>query len=72
MAGPRSSFLHNKTALFIRTSFLFRPNVVVTAVPYLLGKAPRLRDLMAHDERLDPGMTGEISTIPIPGSPVGA
>ncbi len=28
--------LHNKTALFIRTAFIFRPNVVVTAVPYLM------------------------------------
>ena len=64
--------LHNKTALFIRTSFLFRPNMVVTAVPYLLGRAPRLRDLMAHDERLDPGETGEISAIPVPDSAVGA
>jgi amino acid transporter len=64
--------LHNKTALFIRTAFLFRPNVVVTAVPYLLGRAPRLRDLMAHDDRLDPGATGEISAIPLPESAVGA
>lgn len=30
--------LHNKTALFIRTAFLFRRNVVVTAVPYLMGR----------------------------------
>ncbi len=29
--------LHNKTALFIRTAFLFQKNVVVTAVPYLMG-----------------------------------
>ena len=53
---PRSWFghlLHNKTALFIRTAFLFRPNVVVTAVPYLIGRAVRLRDLMAHDELID-------------------
>ena len=42
--------LHNKTALYIRTAFLFRPNVVVTAVPYLLGHAYRLRDLFDHDE----------------------
>ena len=45
--------LHNKTALYIRTAFLFKPNVVVTAVPYLLGHAYRLRDLMDHDEDLD-------------------
>ena len=29
--------LHNKTALYIRGAFLFRPNVVVTSVPYHLG-----------------------------------
>jgi len=28
--------LHNKTALYIRGAFLFRPNVVVTSVPYHL------------------------------------
>jgi amino acid transporter len=53
---PRSwwgHLLHNKTALFIRTAFLFRPNVVVTAVPYLVGRVPRLRDLVAHDQQLD-------------------
>jgi len=53
---PRSwlgHLLHNKTALFIRTAFLFRPNVVVTAVPYLIGRAARLRDRLSHDERLD-------------------
>ena len=32
--------LHNKTALYIRTAFLFRPNVVVIAVPFLLGRSP--------------------------------
>jgi amino acid transporter len=45
--------LHNKTALYIRTAFLFKPNVVVTAVPYRLGNATRLRDLIHHDEFLD-------------------
>ena len=29
--------LHNKTALLIRSAFLFRPNVVVVTVPYLVG-----------------------------------
>lgn len=29
--------LHNKTSLYIRTAFLFKPNVVVVAVPYLVG-----------------------------------
>jgi len=45
--------LHNKTALYIRTAFLFRRNVVVTAVPYHLGHSARLADLMSHDEMLD-------------------
>jgi hypothetical protein len=45
--------LHNKTALYIRTAFLFKPNVVVTAIPYLVGHAYRLRDLMDHDSDLD-------------------
>jgi hypothetical protein len=53
---PRSwwgHLLHNKTSLFIRTAFLFRPNVVVTVVPYRIGKAARLVDLARHDETLD-------------------
>jgi amino acid transporter len=45
--------LHNKTALFIRTAFLFKPNVVVVAIPYLVGHAYRLRDLAGHDDQLD-------------------
>ncbi|MDB4906621.1 MAG: conserved rane protein of unknown function, Amino acid permease-associated [Gemmatimonadetes bacterium] len=45
--------LHNKTALYIRTAFLFKPNVVVIAVPYLVGHAYRLRDLMDHDQDVD-------------------
>jgi hypothetical protein len=45
--------LHNKTAFYIRTAFLFKPNVVVTTVPFLLGHAYRLRDLFDHDEQLD-------------------
>ena len=45
--------LHNKTALFIRTAFLFKPNVVVTAVPYLVGRAYTIRQMMDHDEDLD-------------------
>lgn len=44
--------LHNKTALYIRTAFLFRPNVVVIAVPFLIGRAYRLRDLLEYDETL--------------------
>ncbi|MFL5560146.1 MAG: APC family permease [Gemmatimonadaceae bacterium] len=42
-------FLHNKTALYIRTAFMFKPNVVVVAVPYLVGHAYRLRDLADYD-----------------------
>jgi len=45
--------LHNKTALYIRTAFLFKPAVVVTAVPYRLGTSVRLRDRISHDEMLD-------------------
>ncbi|HXT15333.1 MAG TPA: APC family permease [Gemmatimonadaceae bacterium] len=53
---PRSwlgHLLHNKTSLFIRTAFLFRPNVVVTAVPYRIGRAARLRQRAVHDDSLD-------------------
>jgi hypothetical protein len=42
--------LHNKTALYIKTAFLFRPNVVVTAVPYRLGRSARIRDRIRHDD----------------------
>jgi hypothetical protein len=45
--------LHNKTALYIRTAFLFRPNVIVIAVPFLIGRSYRLRDLIDYDEMLD-------------------
>ena len=44
--------LHNKTAFYIRTAFLFKPNVVVTTVPFLLGHAYRLRDLVEHDDQI--------------------
>ena len=53
--------LHNKTALYIRTAFLFRPNVVVVAVPYLLGHAYRLRDLIDHDEDIDESSGVEVA-----------
>ena len=45
--------LHNKTALYIRTAFLFKPNVVVTAIPYLVGHAYRIRDRIDHDQDVD-------------------
>jgi amino acid transporter len=63
--------LHNKTALYIRTSFLFKPNVVVTAIPYLVGHAYRLRDWMDHDEDLDhatPEVEATASTPEVPES----
>ena len=48
--------LHNKTALYIRTAFLFKPNVVVVAVPYLVGHE------YEHEER-GPRWTAEASAI---------
>jgi amino acid transporter len=48
--------LHNKTALYIRTAFLFKPNVVVVAVPYLVGHD------YEHAER-GPRWTAEASVI---------
>jgi hypothetical protein len=45
--------LHNKTALFIRTAFAFRANVIVTNVPFLLGRVVRFGDYLNRDERLD-------------------
>jgi len=45
--------LHNKTALFIRTAFVFRANVIVTNVPFLLGRVVRFGDYLNRDERLD-------------------
>jgi hypothetical protein len=60
--------LHNKTAFYIRTAFLFKPNVVVTTVPFLLGHAYRLRDLFEHDDQLDEArdledVVGETETV---------
>lgn len=49
--------LHNKTSLFIRTAFLFRANVVVTAVPYRIGRSVRLMDRVKHDEMLEESVT---------------
>lgn len=46
-------FLHNKTALYIRTAFLFKPNVVVTSVPYLLGHSYRIRDRLEYNDDLE-------------------
>lgn len=45
--------LHNKTAFYIKAAFLFKPNVVVTSVPYVLGHAYRLRDLFEYDDQLE-------------------
>jgi hypothetical protein len=57
--------LHNKTALYIRTAFLFRPNVVVTAVPYLLGRSARWSDLISHDEQLDDENSSALKPKPV-------
>jgi hypothetical protein len=54
--------LHNKTALYIRTAFLFKPNVIVTTVPFHLGRAARLRDLVDHDAQLDEPASGAWAT----------
>jgi amino acid transporter len=45
--------LHNKTALYIRTAFLFKKNVVVTAVPYLVGHSYTLRQRIEYDEDVE-------------------
>ncbi|MEO7038612.1 MAG: APC family permease [Candidatus Elarobacter sp.] len=45
--------LHNQTAFYLRTAFLFKANVVTIAVPFHLGRAARLRDLFNRDEYLD-------------------
>jgi hypothetical protein len=45
--------LHNKTAFYIKAAFLFKPNVVVTAVPYLVGHSYRMRDWNGRDNHLD-------------------
>ena len=37
--------LHNKTALYIKTLFLFRPNVIITAVPFHLGVRTRWEEI---------------------------
>ena len=61
-------FLHNKTALYIRTAFMFKPNVVVVAVPYLVGHAYRLRDRIDYDEDLS-GELVDRAASPEPGAP---
>src|SRR6185503_7205652 len=45
--------LHNKTALNIRTSCLFKPNLVVTTATVLHGHAYRLPDLYEHNYQLN-------------------
>jgi amino acid transporter len=63
---PRSwwgHLLHNKSALFIRTAFLFRPNVVVTAVPHRIGQAVRVIDRFTHDDQLDPRLSQQFETV---------
>lgn len=53
----------NKTALYIRTAFLFRPNVVVIAVPFLVGAARRIRDRIDYDEMLDERVPDELRDV---------
>ncbi len=64
--------LHNKTALYIRTAFLFRPRIVVTSVAFHLGAAHRIRDLLDHDpaieERHGEGLAGDVPAIEYPKS----
>ena len=64
--------LHNKTALYIRTAFLFKPNVVVTAIPYLVGHAYRLREWMEHDEYLEDETDAEVPAPPTEDSSTAA
>jgi len=51
--------LHNKTALYIRTAFMFRPRIVVTSVPFHLGTAHRIRDLLEYDSQTDEPRGGD-------------
>lgn len=64
--------LHNKTAFYIRTAFLFRPRIVVTSVPFHLGAAHRIRDLLDHDDQVDEasadGLTAAQAAIESPPS----
>lgn len=46
--------------------FFFKPNAVVTTVPFLLGHAYRLRDLIEHDDQI-----GERSPEPLEESAAG-
>ena len=65
--------LHNRTSWFIRTAFLFRPNVVVTAVPYALGRTARIMDLLGYDAHLDeaPVPPRSLTTTERPSQPIG-
>ncbi|GAC1516896.1 MAG: APC family permease [Gemmatimonadaceae bacterium] len=65
--------LHNKTALYIRTAFLFKPGVVVTSIPFHLGTARRIRDMLDHDTDIDEA-TAQPGTAdaPVTGSPASA
>ena len=61
--------LHNKTSLYIRTAFLFQPNVVVVAVPYLVGREyayEREGPRWAPDRTM---LTGEIPVVPSASRP---
>ena len=58
--------LHNKTALYIRTAFLFRPNVVVVAVPYLVGREYEYEETGPRWVPEGNLVTGEIPTVKDP------
>ena len=51
--------LHNKTALYIRTAFLFRPTDRRDRRAFHLGAAHRLRDLLDHDQEIEEQESGE-------------
>jgi hypothetical protein len=57
--------LHNKTAFYIKAAFLFKPNVVVTSVPYLLGHAYRLRDLLEYDDQVEDAAPAQTEAVPV-------
>ncbi len=61
--------LHNKTALYLRTAFLFKANVVAITVPFQLGRAARLRDLFNRDEYLDSATREQAATASAPLAP---
>ncbi|GJG87076.1 amino acid permease [Gemmatimonadetes bacterium T265] len=74
------NLLHNQTALFLKAGFLFRSDVVVTSVPYQMGRAGRLRDVLARESELDVehaggngvGSGAAAGTVPVAAAPAAA